>query len=48
MEFTQEVDNNLFKMIGNSESSLKIRDVAEKCHLVKTEQGRAHQVPYES
>lgn len=46
MEFTQEVDNNLFKMIGNSESSLKIRDVAEKCHLVKTEHGIKVEMTY--
>ena len=46
MEFTQELDTGLFKMIGNTETSLKIRDVAEKCRLVKTEHGIKVEMTY--
>jgi hypothetical protein len=46
MEFKQELDTGLFKMIGNTETSLKIRDVAEKCRLVKTEHGIKVEMTY--
>ncbi|MCR5102615.1 MAG: hypothetical protein K6B41_14810 [Butyrivibrio sp.] len=39
MEFKQEADTGLLKQIGNTEITLKIKDVAEKCHLVKTDNG---------
>ena len=31
MEFKQELETGTFKMIGNTENSLKIKEVAEKC-----------------
>ncbi len=46
MEFTQELDNGLFRMIGNTENTLKIREVAEKCRLVKTEHGIKVEMTY--
>ncbi|MBQ7679906.1 MAG: hypothetical protein IJT34_08670 [Butyrivibrio sp.] len=39
MEFKQEYETGLLKQIGNSESTLKIRDVANKCRLLKTDNG---------
>ena len=39
MEFKQESETGLLKQIGNVETSLKIRDVAEKCRLLKTDNG---------
>ncbi|MBR1669254.1 MAG: hypothetical protein IJ695_00975 [Butyrivibrio sp.] len=39
MEFRQELETGTFKMIGNTETSLKIKEVAEKCRLVKTDNG---------
>lgn len=37
MEFKQELETGSFKMVSNTESPLKIREVAEKCRLVKTD-----------
>ncbi len=39
MEFRQELETGQFTMIGSTETSLRIKDVAEKCRLVKTENG---------
>ena len=39
MEFRQELETGTFKMIGNTETSLKIKEVAEKFRLVKTDNG---------
>ncbi|MCR4901693.1 MAG: hypothetical protein K6A23_02455 [Butyrivibrio sp.] len=39
MEFKQEADTGLFKQIGNTDTTLKIKDVASKCKLAKTENG---------
>ncbi len=39
MEFKQEAETGLFKQIGNIDTTLKIKDVASKCKLVKTENG---------
>ena len=36
MEFRQELETGTFTIIGNTETTLKIREVAEKCRLVKT------------
>ena len=46
MEFRQELDTGTFKMIGNTENSLKIKEVAEKCRLVKTENGVKVELAY--
>ncbi len=46
MEFRQELETGSFTMIGNSESSLKIKDVAEKCRLVKTDNGVKVELAY--
>ena len=46
MEFRQELETGTFKMIGNTESSLKIKEVAEKCRLVKTENGVKVELAY--
>ena len=46
MEFTQELETGTFRMISNTESSLKIREVAEKCRLVKTENGVKVELAY--
>ena len=39
MEFKQEAETGLFKQIGNTDTTLKIKDVASKCKLAKTENG---------
>jgi hypothetical protein len=46
MEFTQELETGTFRMISNTESSLKIREVAEKCRLVKTDNGVKVELAY--
>jgi hypothetical protein len=46
MEFKQELETGTFKMIGNSEASLKIGEVADKCRLVKTETGVKVEMAY--
>lgn len=39
MEFKQEVETGILKQIGNTEVTLKIKDVADKCRLVRTDNG---------
>ncbi|WP_029321501.1 hypothetical protein [Butyrivibrio sp. AE3004] len=39
MEFRQELETGLLKPIGNTESTLKIKEVASKCRLLRTENG---------
>jgi len=39
MEFKQEAETGLFKQIGNTDTTLKIKDVASKCKLAKTDNG---------
>ena len=39
MEFTQELETGTFKMVGAAETSLKLKEVAEKCRLVRTDNG---------
>ncbi len=46
MEFTQQLETGTFKMIGNTETSLKIKEVAEKCRLVKTDNGVKVELAY--
>ncbi|WP_034452419.1 hypothetical protein [Butyrivibrio sp. AE2032] len=46
MEFRQELETGTFKMIGNTETSLKIKEVAEKCRLVKTDNGVKVELAY--
>ena len=46
MEFKQELETGGFKVIGNTESSLKLKEVAEKCRLVKTETGVKVELSY--
>ena len=46
MEFRQELETGLLKQIGNSENTLKIRDVASKCRLLKTENGLKVELSY--
>ncbi len=46
MEFKQELETGTFKMIGNSDSSLKIKEAAEKCRLVKTDNGVKVELAY--
>jgi hypothetical protein len=46
MEFKQELETGGFKMIGSNETSLKIKEVAEKCRLVKTETGVKVELAY--
>ncbi|MCR5670388.1 MAG: hypothetical protein K6G10_05225 [Butyrivibrio sp.] len=46
MEFTQELETGTFKMIGNNESAIKIKEVAEHCRLVKTENGVKVELAY--
>ena len=46
MEFKQELETGTFTMIGNNDTSLKIKDVAEKCRLVKTENGVKVELAY--
>ena len=46
MEFKQELESSTFKIIGSTEASLKIKDVAEKCRLVKTDNGVKVELAY--
>lgn len=46
MEFRQELETGTFTMIGNNDTSLKIREVAEKCRLAKTENGIKVELAY--
>jgi hypothetical protein len=46
MEFRQELETGTFKIIGNTETSLKIREVADKCRLVKTDNGVKVELAY--
>lgn len=46
MEFKQELETGSFKIIGNTEASLKLRDVAEKCRLVKSDNGVKVELAY--
>ena len=39
MEFKQVMDSGSFKQVGNDTSSFKIKDVAEKCRLLQTDNG---------
>ena len=39
MEFKQEFETGLLKQIGNTETTLRIGEVASKCRLLKTENG---------
>lgn len=46
MEFKQELETGTFKIISNTETSLKIKEVAEKCRLVKTDNGVKVELAY--
>ena len=47
MEFKQELESGTFKMVGgNAEATLKIKDVADKCRLVKTDTGVKVELAY--
>jgi hypothetical protein len=46
MEFKQELETGTFTIIGNTETSLKIKEVAEKCRLVKTDNGVKVELAY--
>lgn len=46
MEFTQELDTGNFRMISNTENSLKIKEVSEKCRLVRTDNGIKVELAY--
>ncbi|WP_026652800.1 hypothetical protein [Butyrivibrio proteoclasticus] len=46
MEFKQELETGSFKIVSNSESALKIREVAEKCRLVKSDTGVKVELAY--
>ena len=46
MEYKQELETGTFRMIGSTESSLKIKEVAEKCRLVKTDNGVKVEMTY--
>ena len=46
MEFKQELETGSFTMIGNTETSLKIKEVSEKCRLVKTDNGVKVELAY--
>ena len=46
MEFKQELETGTFKMVGATESSLKLREVAEKCRLVRTDNGVKVELAY--
>lgn len=39
MEFKQVMDSESFKQVGNESTSFKIKEVAEKCKLVQTDNG---------
>ena len=46
MEFRQELETGLLKQIGNIENELKIKEVASKCRLLKTENGLKVELSY--
>lgn len=46
MEFMQELETGSFKMIGPSDATLKIKEVADKCRLVKTDNGVKVELAY--
>lgn len=46
MEFKQELETGLLKQIGNTETTLKIKDVASKCRLLKTDNGLKVELSY--
>ncbi len=46
MEFRQELETGLLKQIGNTETTLKIKDVASKCRLLKTDNGLKVELSY--
>lgn len=46
MEFKQELETGTFKMVGTTETTLKIKDVASKCRLVKTDNGVKVELAY--
>lgn len=46
MEFRQELETGLLKQIGNIENELKIKEVASKCRLLKTENGIKVELSY--
>ncbi len=46
MEFRQEFETGLLKQIGNTETTLKIKDVASKCRLLKTDNGLKVELSY--
>ncbi len=46
MEFRQELETGSLTMIGNTETSLKIKEVAEKCRLAKTDNGVKVELAY--
>ena len=46
MEFRQELETGTFKVIGSTETSLKIKEVASKCRLVKTDNGVKVEMAY--
>nr|WP_297704749.1 hypothetical protein [uncultured Butyrivibrio sp.] len=46
MEFKQELETGTFKIIGNTETTLKIKEVAEKCRLVKSDNGVKVELAY--
>ena len=46
MEFKQEMETGLLKQIGNTENTLKIKEVASKCRLLKTENGLKVELSY--
>ncbi len=46
MELKQELETGTFKVIGNTETTLKLKEVAEKCRLVKTETGVKVEMAY--
>ncbi len=39
MEYKQVAETNQLRMVSTSESSIKLRDVAQKCRLVNTDNG---------
>ena len=46
MEFRQELETGLLKQIGNTETTLKIKEVASKCRLLKTDNGIKVELSY--
>ena len=46
MEFRQELETGTFKMIGSNETTLKLKEVAEKCRLVRSDAGVRVELAY--